>query len=213
MAGMISQQLMADILLYGGLIGIAFIVCLVIGVFFYTKTFNIKTLVVEKRGDGMFKFRFINVKKKVKDGVVRYEPVNMTFGGIFGKCPEIKPNDNPKDIYSMDGKDLLILVRDSKNDYSYANFNYDGNSFSPIPQEVHYWASVKRREQELMHKAGINWSVIMAYGIIVLGMIISLLMVVFVLDWASKVQCIAPVVQQTSNNITNAVPLVGGMLN
>jgi len=185
------------ILILGVIIGLFLIV--------WRFSFNVPVWVFEKRGDKNYYLRKLSGRKIVDvDGNVKY----ILFSwNIMNKKIFIKPTEKAEDIYRLGNGDMLFVSKDSNENYCHIKYNYDSSSFENIPSEVHFWASNARRERAEVHRRGIDWATIGAYGVVFTGLIITLVMVIFTLDWASNIQCgggSAPV-------DVNSVPLVSSL--
>jgi hypothetical protein len=204
MANWLSAALIGQIMFWTMII-LSFLIVFGIALFFlWKKGFNIAVWVVEKRGDGVSYWRTKRAKRFTDmDGNVKYVLFQMN---PFAKSSYIKPTDDIRDVYRIEGKDAILVSKNSKDEYCPIHYNYDENSFENIPAEVSYWASNTRNHRMAIHKKGINWALIGAIGIVTFALIISLVMVIMTLGYASSVQCVGGQAV-TGSNWT--IPLVG----
>lgn len=196
-----DSALWSDIAFWS-MMGIAIIMTfVVIGFLVWKSLFNVVVWVIEKRGDRIAYWRKIKAKRVVdNDGNVTYQV--FTFN-LFKPRVYIKP-PSPKDIYRIGIKDMLIVSKNSRDEYCPVRYNYDEDAFENIPAEVGFWASNTRRHRQQVHKQGVNWALVGAFAVVTFGLIISLVMVILTLDFASSMTCSGG---QVSSNFT--IPLIG----
>ena len=193
------------------IICIVIVVLLIVFVIAYYKSFNMKCWVFERRGTKFIKQKTLMVKRLVENGITKYQVWSWNF---FSPKKTIKPTNCAEDIFQDEkGRDMLMVAKGSNEEYCHIQYNSNSMAFEDIPAEVNFWASVTTRERELVHKTGMNWGAIASMGLVFIALIISLLMVMYVLDYAETMRTACQTAQAVAPVVGANLPIVGDVVN
>jgi len=159
------------------LIFIVALIGFVYGFFWFFKNYCVKTLIFEKRGNGVIVIKTKRMRWVEKNGLI--------YGKFFLNKEMIKPPKDFNSVYRVGKNDMVILYKPNPTTYCPINISDDGMDFDIVPDDVKLWHV---ETTKTLHKDFVKPDFMTKYGTIInLGVIIIIIIMMILLFREFKV--------------------------
>ena len=198
------NEILTQLVFWSSLVSILIAMGIVGFIVYWRTGFKIPVWVFEKDGNNVINLRRLAAKLVRKDDNVKFQIFTWNFWDK-SKIQYIKPITKCTDSFQQGSKHMLMVCKQSDGKYVHVRYDYNSDAFENIPSEVSYWASITRKEREMVHTTGVNWAVVAPIAITSFALIICLVMVIFTLDYVQSVNVGGGAVQA----VNTSIPLLG----